>query len=230
VLVLLAAGTASGADGSLSRNSPLGQNPPEGGVRQATATLSGGTHRGCGDLKPQDAAGLFVAPINPQLQAAQQRIAGQIQTLIQQNRPASEVFQQIAQFRRELGLPAVRGVPDEPTVALLNINGRSFWGSSSANAPLEYQRFMAELARAQGHPQATWQALRHAEADTLIQAFNSGATTNARSAVLHVDRELCGWCSQRGGLDNLLRTIGLDEIRVVTPGNPQGIVIRASGR
>jgi RHS repeat-associated protein len=80
-------------------------------------------------------------------------IAGQIQTLIQRNRPVSEIFEQIAQFRRELGLPAVRGLSDEPTVALVNIDERFYWGCSSANAPREQQRFIAQLAHAQGQTQ-----------------------------------------------------------------------------
>jgi hypothetical protein len=62
VLVLLASSMASGASGFLSWNSPLGENAAEAGYCQAATSLSGGTHRGCGDLKPQDAAGLFVAP------------------------------------------------------------------------------------------------------------------------------------------------------------------------
>ncbi len=65
VLVLLASGMASGASGFLSWNSPLGENAAEGGFRQAAVTLSGEAYRGWGDLKGQDAADFFVAPVRP---------------------------------------------------------------------------------------------------------------------------------------------------------------------
>ncbi|GIW80334.1 MAG: hypothetical protein KatS3mg105_2141 [Gemmatales bacterium] len=67
------------------------------------------------------------------------------------NFPARRQFIELAQFRQELGLPPIRGLDMEATVALLEIDGRRFWGSSSANAPSTSQQFMAELARAQGH-------------------------------------------------------------------------------
>jgi hypothetical protein len=62
VLLLLASGMASGASGFLAANSPLGENAAEAGSWRASAALSGEPHQGCGDLKPQDAAELFVAP------------------------------------------------------------------------------------------------------------------------------------------------------------------------
>jgi len=62
VLMLMASSMASGANGFLSWNSPLGENPAEAVCCQAATSLSGESHRGCGDLSQQDAAGLFVAP------------------------------------------------------------------------------------------------------------------------------------------------------------------------
>jgi hypothetical protein len=62
VVLLLAAGMASGATSFLSWNSPLGKNAAEAGFCRAGTALSGEPHRGCGDFKQQDAADLFVAP------------------------------------------------------------------------------------------------------------------------------------------------------------------------
>jgi hypothetical protein len=62
MLMLMASGMASGATGFLSWNSPLGKNAAEAGYCPAATSLSGESHRGCGELSQQDAAGLFVAP------------------------------------------------------------------------------------------------------------------------------------------------------------------------
>jgi predicted GIY-YIG superfamily endonuclease len=62
VLVLMASGMASGANGFLSWNSPLGENVAEASHCQEATSISGELHRGCGELSQQDAAELFVAP------------------------------------------------------------------------------------------------------------------------------------------------------------------------
>jgi hypothetical protein len=98
VLVLLAAGMASGASGFLSGNSPLGENAWEAVVHRAEPSLSGGTHRGCGDLKLCDATGLFVAPANASGRSSY--------TLIDQGNPAVRELR-----RRYLGETPRRGSP-----------------------------------------------------------------------------------------------------------------------
>jgi hypothetical protein len=73
VLVLATAGMASASSVPLSENSCRGKNVEDGVVRRGWASVSGEVHRGCADPRPQDAAGLFVAPA---AQAASQARGG----------------------------------------------------------------------------------------------------------------------------------------------------------
>ncbi len=147
--------------------------------------------------------------------------------------PRPKQLDEIAQFRSDLGLPAVTTDAGNPTVAKLEIGGKEFFGTNSGTgigSPKETQKFIADLAHAQGHAQPTFQSLRHAEADTFIQAFNSGTTTQSKTATLYVDKDLCDFCRLPGGLDNMLRTLKMDSVTVITPGNPTGFKITASTR
>ncbi len=63
------------------------------------------------------------------------------------------------------------------------------------------------------------EVLKHAEADTLIQAFNKNI--QAKSAVMFVDRKICGWCAGKsfsgGSIRRLFPLIGLQVLEIWTP-------------
>src|SRR5579885_2861529 len=62
VLTLAVLATASAASGSLSENSPPGENSLGYGLHRSWAAVSGEGHRGCGEPCPGTAAGSVVAP------------------------------------------------------------------------------------------------------------------------------------------------------------------------
>jgi len=62
VLLLATVGMASGSGVILGENSCRGQNVEEGVVHGGWVSVSGEACQGCADARPEDAAGLFVAP------------------------------------------------------------------------------------------------------------------------------------------------------------------------
>ncbi|MFE1797716.1 SpvB/TcaC N-terminal domain-containing protein [Streptomyces sp. NPDC059517] len=106
----------------------------------------------------------------------------------------------LAKFRSELGLPPPG--PKSPTLARLDIGGKSFYGwSGRSNVTLK----------------ANPVSMKHAEADVFQQAMNAG--TSGGPATLYVDypQGLCLACAGNGGVNAMARQIGLREIQVVGP-------------
>lgn len=126
----------------------------------------------------------------------------------------TDVFQDLAEYRRQLGLPLAGRESDHSTVAKLEIGGKSFFGvnSSSNPNPRPITLKVNPISRS------------HAEADALQQAFDTGA--RGGRARLVVDRDLCRACGQNGGVKGMARQLDLEELEVISPSGREVIQLK----
>ena len=128
-----------------------------------------------------------------------------------------EAFQLLAKVRRELNMPVAGSKLDGNTLSLLQIDNRFFVGVNAGIADSDaVASTLQALAAELGHKGPTFQLLRHAEGDSLFQAFNKGVG-QGRSGKMWVDREVCPGC--KSGLDNMRRLVGLKELNVIVSGS-----------
>jgi MafB19-like deaminase len=126
----------------------------------------------------------------------------------------ANIFQELAQFRRQLGLPVAGSEDDFATVAKLEIGDNGFFGINSANNPNRRTITLTvnPISRT------------HAEADAFQQALDAGATGDW--ARLIVDRDLCRACGRNGGVKGMARQLGLKELEVISPSGRETIELK----
>lgn len=126
----------------------------------------------------------------------------------------TDVFQDLAEYRRQLGLPLAGSESDRSTVAKLEIGDKSFFGvnSSSNPNPRAITLKVNPISRS------------HAEADALQQAFDAGV--RGGRARLVVDRDLCRACGQNGGVKGMARQLDLEEPEVISPSGREVIQLK----
>jgi hypothetical protein len=117
----------------------------------------------------------------------------------------TDVFQDLAEYRQRLGLPAAGSEQDRATVAKLEIGESIFFGINSGSNPNRRRITLAvnPISRT------------HAEADALQQAFD--AEIRGGRARLVVDRDLCRACGQNGGVKGMAKQLGLESLEVISP-------------
>ena len=123
-------------------------------------------------------------------------------------------FQELADYREQLGLPPAGSENDRSTIAKLEIDGVTFFGINSSSNPTQRQITLrvSPISRT------------HAEADAFQQAFNLGF--KGGRARLTVDRDLCRACGQNGGVKGMAKQLGLDEIEIISPSGIQTISLK----
>lgn len=126
----------------------------------------------------------------------------------------TDVFQDLAEYRQQLGLPLAGSEGDRSTVAKLEIGDRGFFGinSSSNPNPRPITLRVNPISRS------------HAEADALQQAFDAGV--RGGRARLVVDRDLCRACGQNGGVKGMARQLDLEELEVISPSGREVIQLK----
>lgn len=126
----------------------------------------------------------------------------------------TDVFQELAEYRRQLGLPISGSDSDRATVAKLEIGGNGFFGISSGSNPNRRRITLTvnPISRT------------HAEADALQQAFDAGA--RGGRVRLIVDRDLCRACGQNGGVKGMARQLELEELEVISPSGREVIQLK----
>jgi hypothetical protein len=126
----------------------------------------------------------------------------------------TDVFQDLAEYRQQLGLPIAGSEDDRSTVAKLEIGDRGFFGinSSSNPNPRPITLRVNPISRS------------HAEADALQQAFDAGV--RGGRARLVVDRDLCRACGQNGGVRGMARQLDLEELEVISPSGREVIQLK----
>jgi hypothetical protein len=117
----------------------------------------------------------------------------------------TNVFQELAQYRQQLGLPIAGSDSDRATVAKLEIGGQGFFGINSSSNPNRRPITLKvnPISRT------------HAEADAFQQAYNAGVT-GGRGRLI-VDRDLCRACGQNGGVKGMAKQLDLEELEIISP-------------
>ena len=123
-------------------------------------------------------------------------------------------FQDLAEYRQQLGFPPAGSESDRATIAKLEIDGVALFGINSSSNPSRRQITLTvnPISRT------------HAEADAFQQAFDLGF--RGGRARLTVDRDLCRACGQNGGVKGMARQLNLDEIEIVSPSGRQIITLK----
>jgi deoxycytidylate deaminase len=167
---------------TLSANSRLGFLLLESGCQQPAANVAAAQQRSSGGCSDTTAAECFVAA----------------------NNPLASAFQDLSQFRSDLGgIPAKGGLlPDGGTLARIDTGSTRFYGMN-----------------AHGQPTIIGNAFNytHAEVDALQQAFMAGQLES--SATMYVDRGLCSYCRRIDGLPQAVQDFGMSQLTVHDPVN-----------
>jgi MafB19-like deaminase len=126
----------------------------------------------------------------------------------------SDVFQELAAYREQLGLPPAGSEIDRDTVAKLEIGGMVFFGVNSSSNPTRRQITLRvnPISRT------------HAEADAFQQAYDLGI--RGGKARLIVDRDLCRACGQNGGVKGMAKQLDIEELEVISPSGYQLISLK----
>jgi hypothetical protein len=116
-----------------------------------------------------------------------------------------DIFQELSEYRLQLGLPQAGSDTDRATVAKLEIGENKFLGVNSGSSPTSRQITLRvnPISRT------------HAEADAFQQAYDAGL--RGGRARLIVDRDLCRACGQNGGVKGMARQLNLEELEIISP-------------
>jgi YD repeat-containing protein len=126
----------------------------------------------------------------------------------------ADPFEDLAQKRQELGLPAAGDATDDATLARLDIDGETIYGK---NAPGAKHPLL---------PGVMAPSLVHGEGDALSQAI--AKRIKGGEATLYVDRVPCPYCKSSFG--GFAKALDLDELTVVGPDNYLGKYTKVSGK
>ncbi|SDJ07357.1 filamentous hemagglutinin, partial [Pseudomonas flavescens] len=123
------------------------------------------------------------------------------------NMYSESVSKDLADFRKDLGLPPAGSSLDKSTLAVLEVNGQKIYGINAHGQPVSGVNSISKT---------------HAEIDVLNQVKQQGINVIGESLTLYVDRQPCRACDQNGGIRSMVRQLGLKELSVV---GPDGVVV-----
>lgn len=126
----------------------------------------------------------------------------------------TDVFQELAEYRRQLGLPSAGSERDRSTVAKLEMGEREFFGINSVSNP--HRRRITLTVNPISRT--------HAEADALQQAFDAGL--RGGTGRLIVDRDMCRACGQNGGVKGMAKQLELEQLEVISPSSHEVIKLK----
>jgi MafB19-like deaminase len=126
----------------------------------------------------------------------------------------TEVFQELAEYRQQLGLPSAGSESDRATVAKLEMGESKFFGINSGSNP--YRRRITLTVNPISRT--------HAEADAFQQAFDAGL--RGGTGRLIVDRDLCRACGQNGGVKGMAKQLDLEQLEVISPSRYEVIKLK----
>ena len=111
-------------------------------------------------------------------------------------------FKDIAQFRKDLGLPPAGSKRDKSTVAAMEVNGQKIYGINAHGQDIKGVNAISKT---------------HAELDVLNQIKQKGIDVSGQKLTLYVDRQPCKACDQNGGIRSMVRQLGIKELTVKGP-------------
>ncbi len=125
----------------------------------------------------------------------------------------SKHFDDLAEYRREQGMPVAGSPEDKHTAGKLIIGDNEYYGRNGHGKDVRSEFTV--------NPQTA----THAEGDVFYQAKMAGE--NSTSAVLITDRRACRACGFNGGIRSMAKQMGITDFTIVSPGyepirlNPQ---------
>lgn len=121
---------------------------------------------------------------------------------------------ELAEYRKSLGLSPAGSQADKSTIAKLEIGGKSFFGVNSSDNPYprEIKFNVNPITKT------------HAEADAFQQAYDAGV--KGGKARLIVDRDLCAACGLRGGVNSMAWQLGIEELEIIAPSGIRTIIVK----
>jgi hypothetical protein len=126
----------------------------------------------------------------------------------------TNIFQELIELRKKLGLPPAGSESDRSTTAKLEIGQNVFFGINSHSNPRPRKITL----------KINIISKTHAEADAFQQAFDLGI--RGGKAKLIVDRDLCRACGEKGGVKGMAKQIDLEELEIITPSGQQIIKLK----
>jgi hypothetical protein len=124
------------------------------------------------------------------------------------------VSDELAEYRKSLGLSPADSQADKSTIAKLEIGGESFFGVNSRDNPYarEIKFHVNPITKT------------HAEADAFQQAYDAGI--KGGKARLIVDKDLCAACGLRGGVNSMAWQLGIEELEIISPSGIRIIIVK----
>ena len=126
----------------------------------------------------------------------------------------TDVFQELAEYRRQLGLPSAGSENDRATVAKLEMGEGEFFGINSGSNP--YRRRITLTVNPISRT--------HAEADAFQQAYDVGLRRGTGRLI--VDRDLCRACGQNGGVKGMAKQLDLEQLEITSPSSHEVIKLK----
>lgn len=120
-------------------------------------------------------------------------------------------FDDLAKFRKDLGLPPAGSAVDKSTLAVIEVNGQKIYGVNAHGQPVTGVNAISAT---------------HAEIDALNQIKQQGIDVSGKSLTLHVDRTPCAACGPNGGIRSMVEQLELKQLTVVGPDGPMIITPR----
>jgi filamentous hemagglutinin len=111
-------------------------------------------------------------------------------------------FNDLANIRKELGLPPAGSAADKSTLAVIEVNGEKIYGINAHGQPVKGVNAISST---------------HAEIDALNQIKQKGLDVRGQNLTLYVDRMPCAACGQNGGIRSMMQQLGLNQLTVIGP-------------
>jgi filamentous hemagglutinin len=160
------------------------------------------THQGNIDFDNKDASGASVGAKGGTA-AAGEAAAGA--------KAGSGLVDDLANFRKDLGLPPAGSAADKSTLAVIEVNGQKIYGINAHGQPVSGVNAISAT---------------HAEIDALNQIKQQGINVSGQNLTLYVDRTPCLACGPNGGIRSMVEQLGLKQLTVIGPDGPMIITPR----
>jgi len=108
----------------------------------------------------------------------------------------------LAKFRKELGLPPAGSAMDKSALAVIEVNGQKIYGINAHGQPVSGVNIISST---------------HAEIDALNQIKQRGIDVSGQSLTLYVDRAPCTACGANGGIRSMVEQLNLKQLTVIGP-------------
>jgi RHS repeat-associated protein len=115
----------------------------------------------------------------------------------------------LASFRKDLGLPPAGSPSDKSTLAMMEVDGQKIYGINAHGQPVSGVNAISKT---------------HAEIDVLNQIKQQGIDVRGQNLTMYVDRDPCLACGQNGGIRSMASQLEIKQLTVIGPSGPTVIM------